>query len=114
VDAGGGRAPQRAVARRTAPRREGRSVGNASGVSPSRHERTSAGPESWAPRFANETRLTGLFEYSRPFLHAAFVNDLRMRSRDVDPVWWLAAFALAAGIVHALRAGLEHEPGPGA
>jgi hypothetical protein len=64
-----------------------------------------------ASYFANASRLPGLFEFSRPFLHAAFVHDLRMRAGDVDGVWCLAAFAMAAGIVHAMRAGLEHEPG---
>jgi hypothetical protein len=69
-----------------------------------------------ASYFANQQRVPGLFEFSRPFLHAAFVHDLRRRAGDVDGVWLLAAFAMAAGIVHALRAGLEraHEPEPGA
>jgi TIR domain len=67
-----------------------------------------------ASYFANQTTFTGLFEFSRPFLHAAFVKDLRTRTGDVDIFWWLAAFAMAAGVVHALRAGLEHERDAGA
>lgn len=50
----------------------------------------------------------GRFAFSRPFLHAAYVHDLRSGTRDIDIVWWLAALVMAAGIVHALRAGLEH------
>ena len=44
-----------------------------------------------------------------PFLHAEYVHALRVWTRDVDAMWLIAAFVMAAGVAHALRTALEAE-----
>lgn len=63
--------------------------------------------EDVSRRFANGDGAA--FAFSRPFLHAEYVHALRVWTRDVDAMWLIAAFLMAAGVVHALRTGLEHE-----